>query len=133
MVKVQNTTLNDAKFFNCKMLGINFEHCNEYLFGVGFENCVLNFCSFYKRGLKKTLFRDCTVREVDFIETNLSGSVFERCDLTDSKFENTNLEKADFRTAVGYVIDPEINKIKKARFSYAGVAGLLMKYDIMID
>ena len=48
-------------------------------------------------------------------------------------FENTILEKADFRTAYNYAIDPEINKIKRARFSSFGVAGLLQKYDIDIE
>jgi len=34
---------------------------------------------------------------------------------------------------VNYSIDPEKNKIKKARFSTAGIAGLLDKYDIEIS
>lgn len=55
MVKLLQTTLNDAKFSNCKMLGINYEHCNMFLFTVTFENCILNFSSFYKRVLKKKL------------------------------------------------------------------------------
>jgi hypothetical protein len=32
-----------------------------------------------------------------------------------------------------YCIDPESNKIKKARFSMYGLAGLLSKYNIVID
>jgi fluoroquinolone resistance protein len=49
-----------------------------------------------------------------------------------SVFDRTNLEKADFRSAGNYSIDPTTNKIKKARFSLDGVAGLLDKYDIEI-
>ena len=48
-------------------------------------------------------------------------------------FENTILEKADFRTSFNYSIDPGKNRIKKAKFSLAGIAGLLEKYDIEID
>ena len=48
-------------------------------------------------------------------------------------FENTIIEKADFRTSFNYSIDSEKNRIKKTRFSLAGVAGLLYKYDIEID
>jgi hypothetical protein len=48
-------------------------------------------------------------------------------------FESTIIEKADFRTSFNYSIDPEKNRIKKARFSLAGIAGLLDKYDIEID
>jgi hypothetical protein len=43
------------------------------------------------------------------------------------------LEKADFRTSYNYSINPEVNRIKKAKFSTAGIAGLLCKYDIEIE
>ena len=43
------------------------------------------------------------------------------------------LEKADFRTAFNYSIDPENNRMKKAKFSPPEVVGLLNKYDIEID
>ena len=35
--------------------------------------------------------------------------------------------------ACDYDFDPEMNRIKKARFSSDGVLGLLSKYDIIID
>jgi len=47
-------------------------------------------------------------------------------------FENTILEKVDFSTSFNYSIDPEMNKIKKAKFSLPEVIGLLNKYDIEI-
>jgi len=42
-------------------------------------------------------------------------------------------EKADFRTAYNFSIDPEVNKINRAKFSSMNLAGLLSKYDIEID
>jgi hypothetical protein len=42
------------------------------------------------------------------------------------------MEKADFRSAFNYSINPEINRIKKAKFSLTGLQGLLGKYDIEI-
>jgi len=48
-------------------------------------------------------------------------------------FENTILEKADFRTSLNYSIDPENNRIRKAKFSILEISGLLDKYDIEID
>jgi hypothetical protein len=59
--------------------------------------------------------------------------VFDNCDLTRAAFDNTNLEKADFRTAFNYSLDPEKNRIKKGRFAYPGITGLLNKYDIIIE
>ena len=44
-----------------------------------------------------------------------------------------NLEKADFRTAAHYSINPENNKIKKAKFAMPWVLGLLDKYNIEIE
>jgi fluoroquinolone resistance protein len=48
-------------------------------------------------------------------------------------FDNTILEKADFRTSFNYSINPERNKMKKSKFSTAGIAGLLDKYDIEVE
>jgi uncharacterized protein YjbI with pentapeptide repeats len=73
------------------------------------------------------------LQEVDFTDCDLSEAVFERCDLERTQFINTNLEKADLRGSWNYSIDPEVNRIKKAKFSLPGITGLLDKYDIMID
>ena len=48
MVKLTETVLRNVKFKDCKMLGLNFENCNEFGFEMSFENCVLNHCIFYK-------------------------------------------------------------------------------------
>ena len=70
---------------------------------------------------------------MDFTEADLTSSLFDNCELAGARFERTILEKADLRTSRNYSIDPELNKIKKARFSYPGVLGLLSKYEIDID
>ena len=131
--KLHRTTFNDIKFIGCKLLGLHFENCSEFLFTVFFENCTIDFSSFYKRSLKKTAFINSSVKEVDFTGADLTGSTFDNSDLAKVLFENTILEKADLRNAYHYSIDPEINRIKKAKFSVAGIAGLLTKYDILIE
>jgi uncharacterized protein YjbI with pentapeptide repeats len=73
------------------------------------------------------------LHEVDFTEADLSGVVFVNCDLAGVIFENTNLEKCDFRSAFNYTLDPEVNRIKKAKFSLSGIKGLLEKYQIDIE
>ncbi len=131
--KLLNTTLNDVQFQGCKMLGLHFDGCNEFVFSIRMEECVLNLSSFYKRKMKKMLFKKCSMHEVDLTETDLSAAVFEDCDLKGAIFENTILEKADLRRAINYTIDPLTNKIKKARFSVPAVTGLLYKHDIDIS
>jgi uncharacterized protein YjbI with pentapeptide repeats len=129
----KNTTLNDIRFVNCKLLGIQFQECNSFLLSFGFENCILKLSVFYKLKLKKISFINCNLQEADFTETDLTGAIFENCDLYRTVFFGTTLEKADFRSSFNYSLDPERNRIKKARFSRLGVTGLLDKYNIEIE
>ncbi|MDA0194577.1 MAG: pentapeptide repeat-containing protein [Bacteroidetes bacterium] len=131
--KIINTAFREIKFKNCKMLGLHFNTCNPFLFSAEYESCQLNLSSFYKCSLKNTIFEKCSLNEVDFAESDLTSSTFNNCDLIGATFEHTILEKADFRMAYNFLINPETNRIKKAKFSMAGVAGLLSKYDIEIE
>jgi uncharacterized protein YjbI with pentapeptide repeats len=133
MAKTTKTVLRDVKFKDCKILGLSFDNCNEYMFSLYFENSILNLCSFYKREIKKAIFKKCSLQEVDFTESDLSNSVFDDCDLSRAIFKNTILEKANFITSFNYSIDPEINSVKKAKFSKEGIIGLLDKYDIVVE
>jgi fluoroquinolone resistance protein len=132
LAKLYNTLLNDINFFNCKLLGLRFDICNDSGLSFNFENCNLKLSSFYKLKLKKTFFKNCNLQEVDFSEADLTGAVFKNCDLQRAGFQNTNLEKADLSSSYNYSIDPEKNKLKKARFSSPGILGLLDKYDLVI-
>ena len=70
---------------------------------------------------------------VDFTEANFKGTLLDNCDFSRAIFKNCNLEKVDFRSSFNYSIEPEENKIKKAKFSLNGIVGLLHKYDIDIE
>jgi len=133
MAKLHDTALKDVKFKNCKLLGVDFSVCKTFLLALGFEDCLLNLASFHQLKLKDTIFKNCQLWEADFAEADLTGAAFDGCDLRAAMFEYTVLEKADFRTAFNYSIDPELNRIKKAKFSRQGLAGLLAKYDIEIE
>lgn len=133
LAKFKKTSFQDVKFKDCKMLGLRFEHCDPFNLSFSFDNCMLNHSSFYLVKLKKTLFKNCQLQECDFTETDLSSAALDDCDLARSTFENTILEKADLRTAYNYAIDPELNRVKRARFSLSGVPGLLGRYDIDIE
>ncbi len=131
--KANKTAWQDVKFRDCKLLGLNFGNSNPFLLSLGFERCILDLASFYKLKIKNTTFKDCSLEEADFTEADLTGSVFDNCNLNHAAFERTVLEKVDFRTAYNYAFDPEINRIRKAKFSILGLAGLLIKYDIEIE
>ena len=133
MMKLANTSLRDVTFKHCKLLGVNFSECEDFLFSVRFENCMLDYASFMKKKMTKTKFIHTSLKQVAFTNVNLSNAVFDNCDLADAVFNGTDLKEADFRTANNYIIDPELNNIKKAKFSLHGVVGLLAKYVIHIE
>jgi fluoroquinolone resistance protein len=132
LAAMENTGLKDNSFKDCKMVGIDFSKCSDFMFSVHFENCPLDYCSFFRKKMKKTIFLHCSLKEADFTETDLSMAAFSNCDLMNTSFVQSNLEKADFRTARNYSFDPDINKMKRARFSKDGVIGLLAKYNLDI-
>jgi uncharacterized protein YjbI with pentapeptide repeats len=133
MTNLVGTSLKMVRFKNCKLLGIQFNTCADFLFSVSFQDCVLDYSSFANKKIPKTKFHSCSMKEVSFIGTNLTNSVFENCNLDNAVFNDTQLAGVDFRSAFNYKIDPEFNPMKKAKFSTQGIVGLLDKYDIKIE
>jgi uncharacterized protein YjbI with pentapeptide repeats len=133
MTQLRGTSLKTVNFSNCKLLGIEFQSCTDFLFAGNFQDCVLDYSSFANKKMPKTKFNNCSMKEVSFIGTNLTQSVFDNCNLDNAIFNDTQLKEVNFLTAYNYKIDPEFNPMKKARFSTQGIPGLLDKYDIKIQ
>lgn len=131
MANLQKTVFREVSFKRCKLLGLRFDECNPFLLSFSFQQCQLDYSSFAQLKLKNTHFKNCQLNEVEFIGCDLSNMVFEDCDLLNAVFENTILENADFSTAYNYRIDPENNRLFKAKFSVQGLPGLLEKYKIV--
>ena len=132
----RDTPLEKGEYENCKYSKciLSGTDCSSILFiDCTFFGSDLSLVNLAKTCFRDVTFKDCYLHEADFTESDLTAAIFDHCDLARATFDHTILEKADFRTAVNYSIDPENNKIKKARFSVAGIAGLLDKYDIDID
>ncbi|MGI4804119.1 MAG: pentapeptide repeat-containing protein, partial [Janthinobacterium lividum] len=104
----------------------------DFSFSVSFENCVLDYASFSRKKLRNTIFKKCKLQEANFMESDLTGSVFADCDLSRTLFSNTILNEVDFTSAYNFSIDPEKNKLKKAKFVVAGLQGLLEKYNLIV-
>lgn len=132
-IKLGSATLNTIFFKECKLIGVNFSECSDFLFHVRFENCLLDYASFAKKNMAKTIFSHSSLKGTSFSQANLSHAQFEQTDLAGAVFEQTNLTGANFTTAFNFSIDPELNRLKKARFSQYGLAGLLNKYGITIE
>ena len=132
LAKLRETSFQEVHFLNSKLLGLQFCDCRELLLEFQFEQCMLKLSNFQRLNLKNTQFTDCNLQEADFTGTDLTGASFDNCDLMRTTFGHTILEQADFRTAYNFSINPATNRIRKARFSLAGLVGLLDVYGIEI-
>lgn len=131
--KFTETGLRSVEFKNCKLIGIRFDGCNDFLFAAKFNGCRLDYSSFLKVKAQKTDFQNCSLLEVDFSETNLQGVSFENSDLSNAVFDASNLKGADFRNAHSFSIDPSKNQVEKAKFSKNNLAGLLIKFNLDLE
>ena len=133
MTVLKGAGLKNTRFTGCKLMGIDFSACNDFLFTPGFTSCILDYSTFHAKKMRKVVFAGCSMRETDFTQTDLSSAIFKNCDLAGAVFSQSILEKADFRTASNYIIDPELNRLRNAHFDPSGLAGLLTKYKLDID
>jgi fluoroquinolone resistance protein len=127
-----NAALRNVIFKQCKLIGIHFSYCNPFLFDIQCLECNLNFCSFYGMKLKKIQFNTCQLEEADFTNTDLTEAIFKETNLLNAAFVDAKLNKADFSTALNFMIDPELNSMQGAKFSKHDLAGLLFKYKLKI-
>lgn len=133
MAKLHGTVFSNTAFSGCKMLGLRMEECNRTGLDVSFADCLMDHCSFLAVKLRKTRFTGCRLREADMREADFGETVFGNCDFDRAVFGGTNLEGADMRTSFNFSIDPEANRLRKAKFSLAGLQGLLGKYKIVVE
>lgn len=132
MQPMNNILLGGVQFSNCKLNGIDFTHCNSFRFDVHFTGCLLDYTYFFEKNMKKAKLVDCSIRQAQFVQCDLSNALFQNCDLEQTMFDHNNLQGADFTTSVNLRLDPETNKIRKAKFSLYNLPGLLAKYDIVV-
>ncbi|MFO0746687.1 MAG: pentapeptide repeat-containing protein [Myxococcota bacterium] len=132
-VEWRGAALHGVRFRECKLLGADLTRVRTTFLALTFEACKLDYANFGGLELVKTLFDHCSLVDASFVGTNLSGAVFSDCDVSGALFRQTNLSGADLRGADGLVLDPEQNRIRKAKLSLHGLPGLLTKYELDVD
>lgn len=126
------TKFHNTTFIGCKILSINFKRCCQFVVDFGFNNCLVQGCSFSDMKLNRLNFVKSTIVDCDFFDSSLVKSSFKGSDLSDSNFQNTNLSEANFQDAKNYIINPSANNIKKAIFSIPEAMSLLREFKIVI-
>jgi Uncharacterized low-complexity proteins len=135
---VTATRFRDARFESTKLIGVDWTkadamaepHTNTSL---SFTDCVLDLSNFVGLNLRAATFERCHAIETDFAEADLRDAVFRRTDLSGARFHNSNLERADFRDALNYTIDPRANKMRGARFNLPEAVALLRGLDVVVE
>jgi len=133
LVTMADTVWRDVFFKKCSLTGLDFEKCSTFGFSIRCEASVVNNCAFVRREMKGTLFRLGELRECFFAECDLGRSVFDNCVMAETTFERCDLRGADFRTAIGYVINPHENRVAGARFSEHNLTGLVLPFNVTIE
>jgi fluoroquinolone resistance protein len=133
MVVMNDTAWRNVTFRDTKILGVSFDVCKNFGLSFMFEGCLLDHSSFCGKKLRNTRFVGCRLHETDFSECDLSSSVFDHCDMTRTVFVHSVLESCDLRSSTAYRIDPDVNRLRGAMFSYPDVLRLLDKYGVVVD
>jgi uncharacterized protein YjbI with pentapeptide repeats len=82
--------------------------------------------------MNKSSFKNSKLHHVNFTQADLSKCGFENCDLYEALFSGTDLSGVDLSSCINFIIDPELNRIRKAKFSLQGLPGLLQRYEISV-
>ena len=91
MTQLIGTSLKTVHFRNCKLLGIEFHSCADFMFGVSFQDSLLDYSSFANKKMPKTKFNTCSMKdsyERDFRELQFGQCRFQRNPIGGSRFQD---------------------------------------------
>jgi fluoroquinolone resistance protein len=125
--------LQDVRFEKCKMVGVDFAVCNTLGWKVQVVDCRLDSANFEGMDVRGMTWKGGRAQGADFTGAQADGVDFDGVDLTDAVFERTRLEGANFRTAFGWRIRPEENRIRGAKFRRDDLAGLVAGWNIDLE
>ena len=134
LINLKNCRLYDVVFEESKLVGIDFsQYDTSFIFSISAKKCLIQHCSFSHLPMKKTLFQQSKIHGSNFIDSCLVEADFTGADLKDTMFHTCDLSNSNFCHAVNYAIDPQVNKVKGAKFSFPEVVGLLKNFEITIS
>lgn len=138
VARFPDTRMIEVSFSSSKLSGIDWTLPAEAQalrlpLSVSFEDCVLDYGSFFGIVLTGVTMRRCQAHEIDLAEADLTGADLGETDFAGAKFLHTRLTKADLRGARRYAIDPTTNPLKGSRFSLPEAVSLLHGFGVKIE
>lgn len=132
----ENCLFAETHFEDSQLVGLDWTRTawakSKFIQPVSFVGCVLNYSTFTGLNLKQVNLKKCIAHDVDFTEADLTRTDCTFTDFANSRFQDTNLTEADFTGASNYAIAPDLNKLKKTRFSLPEAMALLYGLDIIL-
>ena len=122
--------LQDVTFRESKLVGFDFASCNALGFRVHMEDCIADAVNGEGTDFRNVTWKGGRAHGADFAGANLEGLAFDGVDLTGALFGQTKLAGADFRTATGWRIRPDENRIRGAKFRRDDLSGLVEGWDL---
>ena len=98
----------ECTFNDCKLIGLNFEFCENLNTASIVLNAslIIHLCM-HSAKLSRCNFSQCIFRKPIFTLCDVRAAIFDQCDFAGAHFERTNLEKADLTTSHHFLINPE--------------------------
>lgn len=133
-LQINECVFRNVVFSKSKLIGIWWHEVRKRSgpMIISFEDCILNYSSFFGLDLRKCHFIRCNAVETDFSEANLSKVEFTQMNLAGATFIGCILNETDFSTATNYFFNPAENKIKGALFSMPEAMTLLQAMGIKL-
>jgi fluoroquinolone resistance protein len=138
LVNLKGCTFNSSRFENSHVIGVDWTQTawaeNKFIVfkPVDFVECVLNHSTFSAMKMKQIQIVRCIAHDVSFEEADLTQADCTFTDFNSSRFLHTNLTEADFTGATNYTIAPQVNVLKKTKFSLPEAMALLYGLDIQL-
>jgi len=138
LANLKGCTFNSTRFETSQVIGVDWTQTawaeNKFIVfkPVDFVECVLNHSTFSAMKMKQIQVVRCIAHDVSFEEADLTQADCTFTDFNSSRFLHTNLTEADFTGATNYTIAPQLNILKKTKFSLPEAMALLYGLDIQL-
>ena len=120
-IRPQGARMQEVHFVGCKIVGTEWTQLSPFP-QMEFQDCHLNYCTFFALDLTATPFLQCQAAQSSFVRVDLTETDFSGTDLAGARFEDCQLRKADFSQAAAVFIDSRCNRVKDAIISVDSAA-----------
>lgn len=135
MAVMADATVRGATFRTCRLLGVDIGAWRDDGLGIeaAFLDCDLDHLVVSGVDLRACRFEGGHAHSSEWVRADLRKVRFDAIDLSGARFSRCDLREADLRSALGYRIDPEANRVKGLRVALPDALGFLTALGLDVD